>query len=51
MGVADTYGNPAHSLACVVELGSATAAQVAQAIYDNRGIITAAGITEHALTK
>ena len=35
-GVVDSYGNPAHSLSCVVEGG--LDADVAQAIYANRGI-------------
>ena len=35
-GATDTYGNPPHSITCVVEGGSDAA--VAQAIYNNRGI-------------
>jgi uncharacterized phage protein gp47/JayE len=35
-GDVDAYGNPAHSITCVVEGG--TPADIAQAIYSNRGI-------------
>jgi uncharacterized phage protein gp47/JayE len=37
-GAVDAFGNPAHSLACVVELLTATPTQVANTIYLNRGI-------------
>ncbi|MDQ2804787.1 MAG: baseplate J/gp47 family protein [Pseudomonadota bacterium] len=33
---ADTYGNPAHSITCIIEGGAN--ADIAQAIYNNRGI-------------
>jgi Baseplate J-like protein len=37
-GATDAYGNPPHSLACVVELLAATPTQVANVIFLNRGI-------------
>lgn len=37
-GATDAYGNPPHSLACVVELLTATTTEVADVIYENRGI-------------
>lgn len=37
-GSTDVYGNPPHSITCIVESGIVTNAQIAQTIYDNRGI-------------
>lgn len=37
-GSIDSYGNPPHSITCVVEPGVVTTQQIAQTIYNNRGI-------------